>query len=519
MTEDPRLRRPRSAVFPGRIAAPAVILALFAAACQTAPAPPGPTTPPLCTSCFWESRPPTLRADLAEYYRTHPPADPLERADVHYLLARMDEDSGAICATLREFEALAQDGDACRRLFAAETVAFLARDCGRDPRPLFRQAQREARDCGEPHRAEVYRQLAGRGFSPRFGEETIQLRLKPAPDARAVILGESEFRIRPGMKIGVQVERVVRDWLSSQMQHGFSRRPPAPADIIPWHEGARVRDILAGVPVEVVPLWGAIAARRGDRWYGPDERGVFRFVIGQDKLLYPTNRVRGDVALIEDTHGFSALVPQAIAHQVDLVIACGDNVGKMQAAYHLARRGIAAYFPCDRFVDEVLGNDAPAPLIGSAPVRREPGGVVVGGRPLWLRTDELIVVEDTDSDSRARYYNAPARYFRRLAEFVPLRLEFASIREVGETGRVVERAQALSASAIAVRVETDADAAPVRAWLAASPDHRAVLFHSAAYPPGNQLFIDFPVQTTFGDPQPRFLRADHAHAALVADAR
>ena len=69
---------------------------------------------------------------------------------------------------------------------------------------------------------------------------------------------------------------------------------------------------------------------------------------------------------------------------------------------------------------------------------------------------------------------------------------------------MTSRADELAASAIGIRVETPEDAAPVRAWLAASEHHRAVLFHTAPYAEGYALFDEFPHQTTFGDPKPRF---------------
>ena len=103
-----------------------------------------------------------------------------------------------------------------------------------------------------------------------------------------------------------------------------------------------------------------------------------------------------------------------------------------------------------------------------------------------------------------RYYDAPARYFRALSKLTPLRVEYVAVERPGQSSRVVSRAEELAASAIGVRVETAEDAAPVRAWLAASPRHRAVLFHTAPYPAGYALFDEFPKQTTFGDPKPRF---------------
>jgi hypothetical protein len=78
------------------------------------------------------------------------------------------------------------------------------------------------------------------------------------------------------------------------------------------------------------------------------------------------------------------------------------------------------------------------------------------------------------------------------------------VDDSGQSSRVVERAEALGATAIGVRVASKADAAPVKAWLRASRNRRAVLFHSAPYREGYALFAEFPDQTTFGDPRPVF---------------
>jgi hypothetical protein len=56
-----------------------------------------------------------------------------------------------------------------------------------------------------------------------------------------------------------------------------------------------------------------------------------------------------------------------------------------------------------------------------------------------------------------------------------------------------------------VRVSFDEDYEPVKRWLGASKENRAVLFHSAPYAPGYRLFAEFPEQVTFGDPRPRFV--------------
>jgi hypothetical protein len=85
-----------------------------------------------------------------------------------------------------------------------------------------------------------------------------------------------------------------------------------------------------------------------------------------------------------------------------------------------------------------------------------------------------------------------------------LKIDYVAVDDSGQSSRIIERANELGAEAIAIRVQTEGDAAPVRAWLAASPRHRAVLLHTAPYPAGYALFGEFPDQTTFADPRPTF---------------
>jgi len=42
----------------------------------------------------------------------------------------------------------------------------------------------------------------------------------------------------------------------------------------------------------------------------------------------------------------------------------------------------------------------------------------------------------------------------------------------------------------------------VAQWLKEDPKHRVILFHSAPYEPGYNLFFQFPKQTSFGDLNP-----------------
>jgi len=186
------------------------------------------------------------------------------------------------------------------------------------------------------------------------------------------------------------------------------------------------------------------------------------------------------------------------------VVGCGDYSGKMEAAAYLAAEGIDVYFPTDRFVGDVLGYEGSGTLIGSAPVRQEGHNAVIGDRPVSFSVREPVVVENTAQRGALQYYDAPRRYFQQLAKALPLKLVFVTVNDAGQAERVIARARQVGARAVALRVWTEADYTPVRAWLAESPEHRAVLFHSVAYPPGERLFAEFPGQTTFGDPRPVF---------------
>ena len=103
-----------------------------------------------------------------------------------------------------------------------------------------------------------------------------------------------------------------------------------------------------------------------------------------------------------------------------------------------------------------------------------------------------------------QYYDGPARYFRRLAEYVPLQVIPVVVEGVDQIARILSRAAAVNASVVAVRVMTRVEDETLRSWLSGSPERRAVLFHSALYPYAQGLFRDFPGQVTFGDLHPVF---------------
>jgi hypothetical protein len=484
-----------------------LLIVLSACSQRKAPAPAETAHASVCRSCFWTYQPATLEKELIAVYRAKRFRDPLLEAERRLLLATVVEDPKAACRTRRAFAALADTPateDPQRALFVAETLAFTAASCGAEPAPAFRTAAARARRASDPWKAGVYEGIADGRFVPTTGEAVIARRLDVPKDAASYVLGASRILVPGGARVGAQVERTVRDWLSFQLAWDGTDRAVAKASLLGWHEGARLRDLLDAADVHVVPLTGALAVRRGGRWLAADGDGVFRFEVLEDKIQYPTTLVDGDLALIVDTHGISALVQPALRAGVSLVVGCGDTEDKMKAAFTLARGGVDVWFPCDRFAGDVLGYDAPGVLIGSAPVRREGDHAVIGDRPVRFLTAETIIVEDFQGRGPLRYYDAPARYFRALTALAPIHVDYVAVDGAGQSSRLVGRAETTGATAIAVRVQTPEDAAPVRAWLAASAGHRAVLFHSAPYPAGYALFGEFPKQTTFGDARPVF---------------
>ncbi|MBR9702628.1 hypothetical protein GOV10_01205, partial [Candidatus Woesearchaeota archaeon] len=268
-----------------------------------------------------------------------------------------------------------------------------------------------------------------------------------------MVLGTSKIIVEDDDVIGTQVERVTRDWYGMNI----------PADpehtvnvdkILNYHEGARTKDILSIIEGELKPLTGTIVAKLGNGWYAPDENGVFKFEVLPDKVQYPTTVRLDNFALLSDTHGISSLVQQAIEQKVDLVVGCGDYIGKMQAANHLSQKGVDVYFPCDRFVCDVIGYEGPGILIGSAPVNEVDGKAVIGNQPLTIDLDERIIVQNTEKLYPAQYYDAGRRYFEALEERsgIDLNLLTVNVDNLRETYKVTKMARAMNAHVIAARV-------------------------------------------------------------------
>jgi hypothetical protein len=461
-----------------------------------------PESPTICYSCFWEGYDAKLHSDVIDFYRQYKNPDPIVLADTRYVLWRAS--SIPNCDIRRDYrDAARATEDPQRKYVAYSVLAFGARECGLDGQDDFQNASKAAANAGLPSEAAALSKMAEGNFQPKFERTKIESVLTAPAGTKSFILGASKLVITPQMRIGAQVDRVARDWISYQLKWDLTDKPLS-TPLLDYHEGAVVKKIREASGAAVYPLTGAIVAREGKKWYGMDDTGTFRFNILDDKMMYPTSHATRDVGWIEDTHGISALVPQALERKVDVVVGCGDAEGKAEASFYLAQKGVNVLFPGDRFEDLLLGYIGKGVLMGGAPVRAENGNAVIGDQPIRFDVNEPIIVEDTVKNFPLQYYDSPARFFRRFNQALPLKLNYVLVDDADQISRVLDTARAQHAHAVGVRVVTELEYNTLKAWLHESPQNRAVLFHSALYKYAQPLFAEFRTQVTFGDLHPKF---------------
>ncbi len=462
-----------------------------------------PVQPPVCYSCFWEGYDPSLREQVIDYYRQLETSDPFLQADTGYILWRARGNPNCDARALYRTSADSSP-DPYRQLQALAALSFSGPECGWDTQSELNEAAGAASSAGLPGTAELLRLAGAKELQPHHEELEIRTSLVVPPGAQTMILGASAIELKPRMPVGAQVDRTARDWLSFQMRWDLTGQPAPATVLVDYHEGRLLKSLLGVAPVEIFPLAGALAARLNEVWYAADETGVFRFEVLNDKLQYPTTHVAGDLSWLVDTHGLSAIAGQAVERKMQLAVGSADAQGDAHAAYHLAQKGIHAVFPGDRFQDLLVGYQGNGVLLGTAPVKRDGDRALIGGQPVRFSLKEIIVAQDTQAALPAAYYDAPARYFRRLNEFMPLAVEYVPVDGSNQIERVLNRAAQLKATAVGVRVATNYEYDHLRDWLRRSPSNRAVLFHSGLYPYAQPLFEEFPRQVTFGDLRPRF---------------
>ncbi len=345
-----------------------------------------------------------------------------------------------------------------------------------------------------------------KGDDTRDRLEPVQIKKYPPPTTNfsKIIIGRTAIRVKQGTRIKTQVDRVVRDWL----QAGNIKASPwsySKDTLNPSHEGKKISEILALTNATVIPVWGTRAKKFGEDWYAPDADGVYRFEISEDKVEnFPTTILIDDeTAIINDTHGISGIAWDSL--DADLVIGCGDHKGKMDAAYYLADRGVNVYVPTDRFLGMLMGTHTKGLVVGSAPVKKDPEGAVIGDQPISIDVNEPIVVSTTNGHYPLQYYDTPNRYFHALQDYIgkPLNITAVEVKQYGHAMNVVEEARKLGVKLLGIRVKSKEEHDAVYAWLKEDPSRRAVLFHTVVYPDGYKLFFEFPKQTSFGDIYPQ----------------
>jgi hypothetical protein len=341
-----------------------------------------------------------------------------------------------------------------------------------------------------------------------------------------MVIGLSKIELRTADKevIGVQVDRVIRDhvWYNSSFDTRVpvDRVPEDSSQVVPYMEGARTAEMMVWANVSVVPLTPGIALKKEDGYYyGSDGQGHFAFQICPDKAEYPTCYFvienGSEYVVMYDTHGFNAVAEQAYLKrgEINLSIACMDMPDKAKAALYLAQNGIPCYAPCDRFANtlmnykEELGIETE--ILGSAPIRQTDYGAVIGDQPVVISLNESIIAQYTDRLYSDQYCDTPSRYFRALQKVYNINLSVTEVyANVGETSNLVKEAKEQNAGVIGARIFNEADYLPLKEWLKEDKNHRAILFHSAAYNFGIKLFREFPKQTSFGDINPKFVSAN-----------
>jgi len=433
------------------------------------------------------------------------------KGDIYLILGRLTNNQTLLCKAI-DFYKKAETSKLEEEALILETIASI--DCGNHPKEYLLNASIIWKKLGNKFRAELDRKLAS--FEP------IDFELDPYPipkinktiNGKEIIIGNSSFVLDSSDILVSQTDRVTRDWLSYQLNLSpystellivFSERLYLPeAELlseIGWHEGARIKELKKTQLTHKIAS-GTIAVKINDSWYAPDEKGIFRFEVPLDKILYPTTRfLREDIALIIDTHGINMIVEQAVRYRASAVIGCCDGVGKIRAAKYLSDKGIKVICPTDKYVPLLLMSGSS--VLGSPPIKLIPTEVILGGRPIIIRTDEKIIVQDVaDYTTVQSYYDTPARYFKILNQIVDIDPIYIPMNSENQIRKILDSADFIGSNVIAVRIYSMDDYLAVKTWLDSDPRHKAILFHSISYPSGYRLFEEFPFQTSFDDINP-----------------
>lgn len=450
------------------------------------------------------------------------------KGDALLIIGRLTGNNETICSSLQHyFAALNQSLQLDALIY--ETVASI--DCGANTRAMYLAAAQIWEQLNVSWRAEIDRRLAY-SSTINFNFETTPLEegsLTPLHNLSTVQIGEYGFEIDNQTTIVSQADRVVRDFLSYQLNNNpygnlQSKYPAQPTinqlltvmserltynetellEDVGWHEGGRIKEIrLAAKPKHHI-AGSTLVKRVNGSWYAPNENGTFMFEVPLDKLWYPTTRfLREDLALITDTHGINMLVEQAVRMNADVVIGCCDHPAKIKAAKYLSEKGIKTICFTDKYLPLVLGQNVEA--AGSPPLRSKNNTVIVGKRAINISVNEPIMIMNMSSSAFATsYYQTPTIYFSELEKRAKLNTTYLTLSGFNQMSDIVFAARLINARVIGARVFNSDDYYHLSHWLMSNNSNRAVLFHSVSYPYGKMLMNEFKNQTTFDDINPRF---------------
>ena len=326
-------------------------------------------------------------------------------------------------------------------------------------------------------------------------------------NATKITIGESSFTLTSKDILVSQVDRVTRDWLSSQLQDPQSKHlltvfsEGYDVENIGWHEGGRIAQYKQIMNITHLPVTGTIVRKINGTWYAPNENGIFMFDVPLDKIEYPTTRyVREDLALIIDTHGVNMLVEQAIQENATIVMGCCDHIGKIKAALYLNERGIKVICNTDKYLPLALGQTNLT--LGSAPFTQQENKILFGNQTVTFKINEKIIVLNATESYSFSYYATPTIYFTHVQKqsLLPLNLTYVTITDFNQMQKLVDAAHEQTAHVIAARVYNEDDYNVLTSWLEETPNNRLILYHSEAYPYGYLVLRNYPLQVSFDDP-------------------
>jgi hypothetical protein len=330
-------------------------------------------------------------------------------------------------------------------------------------------------------------------------------------NASFVVMGATYIQVPEGAMVVTQVNRVIKDSESNiNTNMPDDHRPQSPSELVPYMEGARVKELMKYSDVKLIPATNVTVKYTRGGWWGPDDQGNYVFGVDPSKVMpIFAKEIDNNTRLVLETHGMNLMVPEAVKDHAFLVVACGDLPGKAQAEAYMNTKGINCYAPCDRFTPMLLNKTGPGISLGSEPIRPQNygTGAIIGAQPVAINLKEKIIVQTTTKRYPDQYCDTPNRYFTDLEQVYGINMNLDVVdASVGESSKVVDEAHKTGANVIAVRVLNQQDRQPVEQWLKEDKNHRAILFHSAAYEPGYSLFFEFPQQVTGQDPRPVFIK-------------